>query len=88
MRFIAIVTVTASMSAMACGRTHLDGQSEEQVVPRAADLALSKSDFLDSDWYLRQVFVDVPNGAVRGFDGLATDVEKVRWEVTEKHLVA
>ena len=87
MRMRAVGSVVGLLCVIGCGTTHLESDIEE-VAPHSAELALSKSDFLESDWYLRQTFVDVPYGAARGFDGLVSDVEKVRWEVTEKHLVA
>jgi hypothetical protein len=87
MRIAAFGSVAGLLWMLGCGTTHLESDFED-VAPQSAELALSKSDFLESDWYFRQTFVEVPYGAARGFDGLVSDVEKVHWEVTEKHLVA
>jgi hypothetical protein len=47
-----------------------------------------KADFAEGEWYIRQTVADVPPMAALAFVGLQLDMEKVRWEITESHLLA
>ncbi|WP_373047400.1 zinc-dependent metalloprotease [Vulgatibacter sp.] len=46
-----------------------------------------KSQF-QGDWYFRQTAIDVPYEAGWIFEGLASDIEKIHWEIQESALVA
>jgi hypothetical protein len=84
----------------ALGGGGLQGCAEERdPINRVQPLALSKSLFVradgegkyltDSDsWYFRGVITDVPTSQAVAFVGAATEMYRVKWEITEKKLIA
>ncbi len=57
-------------------------------IDRTYDEKLEKSQFEDDVWYMRQTVVDVPATLNGPFVGIASSMEKVRWEITANSLVA
>jgi len=47
----------------------------------------SKKNF-EGNWYYRQTVIDVPYENSYLFNGIGSDVEKIRWEIQEKTLIA
>lgn len=77
--------LTLALVCLSCG-----GKTEHSASlgTQAQPLLLAKADFLQAEWYIHEVMVDVPYGGVRGFEGLTSSLEKVRWEITEDYLIA
>jgi hypothetical protein len=48
---------------------------------------ISKSS-LDGEWYYRQTLVDRPPEYAAGWAGIERSLEKIRWEVRERQLIA
>ncbi|MCA9565283.1 MAG: hypothetical protein KC561_17415, partial [Myxococcales bacterium] len=57
-------------------------------INRVQPNALAKSDFTDSEWYIRQTVTDVSSSSYVSFVGLTGGMEKIRWEITEDYLIA
>lgn len=57
-------------------------------IDRVQDNYMEKEQFSDSVWYMRQTVVDVPPTFGGPFVGVASGMEKVRWDVSEDALVA
>lgn len=59
-----------------------------ELVDRTQPNYIKKSDLLDGTWYIRDTVVGVPSTSAVTFEGYQGDVDKVRFEVQENHLVA
>ncbi len=70
-----------TMGALACGRP-------PELVDRTEPNFVRKMDLLEGTWYLKDTVVDVPSTTAVTFTGYGGELEKVRFEVQEKHLVA
>ncbi len=78
-----LLPVLAVVAGLAAGCAQQVGD-----IDRTSPYALSKADFTDGEWYIRQTFVEVPPASFAGFVGLTSSMEKIRWEITEDYLIA
>ncbi len=78
-RILGLLWLAATLAA--CG-------GSPGVVDRTQPNYAKKSDFLDGTWYMQDTIVEVPSTSAISFEGLQGRMEKVRFEVQEKHLVA
>ncbi len=81
-------TLTASM--LAGSILALSGCAQQVGdIDRTSPNKVSKSIFDDGgEWYVRSTVVEVPGTAVSSFAGLQGEMNRVRWEITEDHLIA
>ncbi len=78
---LAVLSVTAAATLAGCAQDVPD-------INRVQENALKKSDFEDGTFFMRQTVTDVPP-TIRGlFVGIATDMEKIRFEIQESNLIA
>ena len=82
MRLICRLTVFALGASLALGCAEPVDEID-QVQPDY----LAKTQFV-GEWYYRQTMVDVSPEVVAGFIGMEAGLERVRWEITEDHLIA
>lgn len=76
------------MVAAAAGSSMVSGCAQDVGdINRVQPNAIKKSDF-DGVWYFRQTVTDVPYSISYAFVGVASDMEKIRWEIQEDYLVA
>ncbi len=81
-RILRLVGCLAAVAfAAACGKS-------PDAIDRTQPNYLKKSDFLDGAWYMQDTVVEVPATSTISFEGLQGRMEKIRFEVQEKHLVA
>lgn len=82
---------TALTAVMLGGATMALTGCAQQVgdIDRTQPNKIEKSIFTDgSDWYVRSTVVEVPGTAISSFAGLQGDMQRVRWEIQENHLLA
>ena len=75
--------VLAAVAGLALGCAE-----EVKDVDRIQPHYIEKSLLADGDWYYRQTVVEVAPHIAVGFQGIEGGLEKIRWQITEDHLIA
>ena len=75
----AIVVAAAALCFAACGTAPLIDRTQPNYV--------KKSDVLQGQWYIQDTLVNVPATTALAVQGYTDGVEKIRFEVTEDHLI-